>query len=164
MGALGGLYRPTPSDTMVIWPTAGPGRQRLRPPASPPTTGARRLAGPADWLGPLTVAMLLMTWAWSAQCGYSPTAWRDITVATPGLFRLMACLPQGKGRPPAGGRPSPSPSGGASAAFRGVTAQEGPRPAGRTDRPSWGDGTVPRHAEISACTGHCSHAKSRIRG
>ena len=51
MGDLGGLYRPTPRGTMVIWPAAGPGCQRLRPPASPPTAGARHLAGPADRSG-----------------------------------------------------------------------------------------------------------------
>ena len=39
-----------PRGTMVIWPAAGPGCQCLQPPASPPTAGARRLVGPADWL------------------------------------------------------------------------------------------------------------------
>ena len=48
MGGLGGLYRPTPRGTTVIWPGAGPGYQCLRPPASLPTTGASRLVGPAD--------------------------------------------------------------------------------------------------------------------
>ena len=50
MGGLGGLYRPTPRGTMVIWPAAGPGCQCLQPPPSPPTGGPRRLVAPADWL------------------------------------------------------------------------------------------------------------------
>ena len=40
-----------PRGIMVIRPGVGPGRQSLRPPASPPTAGARRLVGPADWSG-----------------------------------------------------------------------------------------------------------------
>ena len=39
-----------PRGTMVIWLAAGPGCQCLQPSASPPTAGARRLVGPADWL------------------------------------------------------------------------------------------------------------------
>src|SRR4051812_36949572 len=50
-GCPGGLYRPTPRGTMVIWLGAGPSRLSLRPPSSPPTAGARRLVGPADWSG-----------------------------------------------------------------------------------------------------------------
>ena len=46
MGTLGGLYRPTPRGTMVIQLGVGPSRLCLRPPASPPTGGARRLVGP----------------------------------------------------------------------------------------------------------------------
>ena len=51
MGALGGLYRPTPRGTMVILPGVGPGCQSLWSPASPPTVGARRLVGLAGWSG-----------------------------------------------------------------------------------------------------------------
>ena len=71
----------------------------------------RRLLGPADWWAPptglvrsrqaasaargscrllITIAVTLMTLAWSGERGYSPAAWREITVATPGLIRLMA--------------------------------------------------------------------------
>ena len=49
MGALGGLYRPTPRGTKVIRLDAGLGHQCLYPPASPPAVGARRLVGPANW-------------------------------------------------------------------------------------------------------------------
>ena len=51
MGAPRALYRPTPGGTMVIWLGAGPSRLSLRPPSSPPTTGAHRLVGPVDWPG-----------------------------------------------------------------------------------------------------------------
>jgi len=51
MGALGGLYRPTPQGYNGNPAGRGPSRQCLRPPSSPPTVGARRLVGPADWLG-----------------------------------------------------------------------------------------------------------------
>ena len=51
MGALGGLYRPTPRGTMVNYLGAGPSRRSLRLLALLPTAGARRLVGPADWSG-----------------------------------------------------------------------------------------------------------------
>ena len=35
---------------MLIWPAAEPGCQCLQPSASPPTIGACRLVGHADWL------------------------------------------------------------------------------------------------------------------
>ena len=71
----------------------------------------RRLLGPADWWAPptglvrsrqaapaargscrllITVAVMLMTQAWSGERGYSPAAWRAITVAIPRLVWLMA--------------------------------------------------------------------------
>ena len=40
-----------PRGTIVIRPGVGPDYQSLWPPASPPTAGARRLVGPADWSG-----------------------------------------------------------------------------------------------------------------
>ena len=40
-----------PGGTMVIRWGTGPSRQSLWPPSYPPTPGARRLVGPADWLG-----------------------------------------------------------------------------------------------------------------
>ena len=60
-----------PGGTMVIRLGAGPSRLSLRPSSSLPTMGARRLAGPAD--RPETVAVLLMTRAWSCVHGYSAT-------------------------------------------------------------------------------------------
>ena len=47
MGALGGLYRPTPRGTMVIWPGARPGCQCFWSPPSPLAAGAHRLV----WYG-----------------------------------------------------------------------------------------------------------------
>jgi len=40
------------------------------------------------WLW-ITIAVMLMTLAWSGERGYSPAAWREITVATPCLIWLM---------------------------------------------------------------------------
>ena len=51
MGALGGLYRPTPQGYNGNLAGRGPSRQCLWPPSSPPTAGARRLVGPTDWSG-----------------------------------------------------------------------------------------------------------------
>ena len=82
---------------MVIWLGAGPSRLSHRPPSSLPTAGARRLLGPADWLGTestgasaaggscrllITVAVLLMMRASSWSRGNGPAAWRAITIAT----------------------------------------------------------------------------------
>ena len=50
-GCLGGLYRPTPQGYNGNSTGRGPSRQCLWPPISPPTAGARRLVGPADWSG-----------------------------------------------------------------------------------------------------------------
>ena len=51
MGAQGGLYRSTPQGYNGNPAGRGPSRQSLWPPSYPPTPGARRLVGPADWLG-----------------------------------------------------------------------------------------------------------------
>lgn len=55
-----------PRGTMVIRLGAGPGCQCLQPSASPPTVGARRLVGPADWLVAAYCSVLLVTGAWSS--------------------------------------------------------------------------------------------------
>ena len=82
MGALGGLYRPTPRGTKVICRGVGPSCQCLWSPASPPAAGARRLVGPAGCralcrqVGPttcgpcqllITIALPPMTMAWSGR-------------------------------------------------------------------------------------------------
>ena len=100
MGALGGLYRSTLQGYNVnltrcwaqlsvslasgfsadYWgPPTGPVRSRQDAPAA---------GGSGWWL--ITVAVLLVTQAWSAECGYSPTAWWEITIASPCLVWLMA--------------------------------------------------------------------------
>ena len=91
-----------PRGTMVIWLGVGPSRLSLRPSSSLPNTGARRLAGPAD--RPDTIAVLLMTLAWSCGHGNSAAAWRAFTVTIPHLVWLMACGAHGRGRPTPGGR------------------------------------------------------------
>ena len=77
-----------PGGTMVIRLGAGPTHLSHRPPSSPPTDGACRLAGPAGESG--TVAVLLMTQAWSLGRGNSAAVYRAITVVTPHLVWLMA--------------------------------------------------------------------------
>ena len=78
----------------------------------------RRLLGPADWWAPptglvrsrqaasaaggscrplITVAVLLMTHAWSWGRGNSPAAWRAITLATPHLFLINGAWAPGEG-------------------------------------------------------------------
>ena len=92
---------------MVIRLGAGPSRLSLTPLFSLPTTGARRLAGPADM--PDTVAALLMTLAWSCGHGNSAAVWRAFTVAIPHLVWLMAGGALGRSWPtptgPSSGRP-----------------------------------------------------------
>ena len=84
-----------PRGTMVIWLDAGPAV------SASDLRLLRRLLGPANWWAPptglvrsrqaapvargscrllITVAVMLMTWARSGECGYSPAAWRAITV------------------------------------------------------------------------------------
>ena len=132
MGALGGLYRPTPQgyngnlDRCRTWLSVSlvagfsadswgppPGLVRSRQ-AAPAARGSCRLL--------ITVAVTLMTLAWSGERGYSPAAWREITVAMPRLIWLMAYGPRGKRGPPARGRPPSGPTGQASAIFRVLAA------------------------------------------
>ena len=115
MGAPEGLYRPTPGGTIVIRLGVGPSRLSLRPPSSPPASGAHRLAGPADRLG--TVATLLVMQAWSSGHGNSAAVYRAITVATPHLVWLMARGALGRSRPTPGRPTPPGPSSGAQAGF-----------------------------------------------
>ena len=100
MGALGGLYRPTPQGynsnlagcrtwlsvsliagfSASCWgPPTGLVRSRQTAPAA---RGSCRLL--------ITVAVMLMTFAWSGERGYSPAAWRTLTVAASRLIWLMA--------------------------------------------------------------------------
>ena len=132
MGALGGLYRPTPqgyngnpagcrtrlSVSLVAGFSAdcrGPATGLVQSrQAAPAARGSCRLL--------ITVAVTLMTLAWSGERGYSPAAWQEITVATPRLIWLMACGPRGRSGPTAGGRPPSGPTGEASAAFWALAA------------------------------------------
>ena len=167
MGFPGGLYRPTPRGTMVIWLEAGPRRRSLRPSSSPPTTGARRLAGPTD--RPDTVAALLMTLAWSCGYGNSAAVRRAFTVAIPHLVWLMACEAHGRGRPTPGGRLSWVRLQGARAVFRLPTDRRPRCPwvvqvgvVGTMHRPLWlrsGQAWQQCRAsqEIFSDTAYCSH-------
>ena len=102
-----------PGGTMVIRLGAGPSRQCLRSPASPPAVGSRRL--PASWstgrphrLGScrrlLTVASPVMTRALSRQAWLQWAASGAITVASPRLVSLMGLLLRGGESPASGGR------------------------------------------------------------
>ena len=91
----GGVYRPTPQGYNGNLARRGPSRLSLRSSSSLPTTGARRLAGPAD--RPDTVAVLLMTLAWSCGHGNCAAVWRAFTVAIPHLVWLMAGGARGRG-------------------------------------------------------------------
>ena len=95
---------------MVIRLGAGPSRLPHRPPSSPPTAGARRLAGPAGEFG--TVAVLLMTQAWSWGHGKSAAVYRMITVAIPRPVWLMARGAHGRARLTLGGPTPMGPSSG----------------------------------------------------
>ena len=153
---------------MVIWLGAGPSRLSLRPSSSLPTTGARRLAGPAD--RPDTVAVLLMTLAWSCGHGNSAAVWRAFTVAIPHLVWLMACGARGRGRPTPGGRLPRVRLQGARAVFCLPTDRRPRRPwvvqagvVGTVRRPLWlrsGQAWQQCRAspEIFSDTAYCSHA------
>ena len=108
-----------PGDTMVIQLGAGPSRLFHRPPSSLPTGGACRLAGPAGESG--TVAVILMTQAWSLGRGNSATVYRAITVVTSRLVWLMTRGPRGSGRPTLGSRLPRGRLRGVSAAFYALT-------------------------------------------
>ena len=54
-----GVYIGLPRGTMVIRLGAGPSRQCLRSPASPPAVGSRRLVGPAGWWVPPAAGFLV---------------------------------------------------------------------------------------------------------
>ena len=157
MDALGVYIGLPPRGTMVIRLGAGPavspsGRHLIR-----------RLLGPADWWAPLTglvrsrqaasaaggscrllitVAVLLMTRAWSWSHGNSPAAWRAITIATLRHIWLMARGPRGRSRPTLGGRLPTGPTGGALAIFWDPAGRWDPPPKGRTDKPSWAEDQV----------------------
>ena len=113
-----------PGGIIVIRLGAGPSCLSFRPSSSPPASGARRLAGPADRLD--TVAALLMTQARSLGRDNSAAIYRAITVAIPHPIWLMARGALGRSRPIAG-RPTPTgPSSGAQAAF-GPSTDRRPR-------------------------------------
>ena len=93
----------------------------------------RRLLGPADWWAPptglvrsrqaasatggscrllITVAVLLMTRAWSWGRGNSPAAWRAITIATPHHILINGAWGPGEGSADSTGRLLMDPTGG----------------------------------------------------
>ena len=118
MGALGGLYRPSPQGY-----NSNPVGCRTRlsvSPASgfsagcwgPPTGLVRSRQAASAALGScrllITVATTLMTQAWSGDRGYSSAAWRAITVATPHLFLINGARAPGEG---SADSPGPTPDG-----------------------------------------------------
>ena len=108
MGAPGVYIGLPPGGTMVIRLGAGPSRVSHRPPSSPPTAGARRFVGPAGESG--TVAVTLMTQAWSLGRGNSAAVYRAITVAIPHPIWLMAHGALGRSRTTPGGATPTGPS------------------------------------------------------
>ena len=168
MGVPGDLYRPTPRGTMVIRLGVGPSRLSLRLSSSLPTTGAHRLAGPAD--RPDTIAVLLITLAWPYGRGNSAAVWHAFTVATPHLIWLMVCGARGRGRPTPGGRLPPVRLQGTYAVFGLPTDRRPRRPwvvqagiVGTVHRPlllrsgkAWQQCRAT--PEIFSDTAYCSHA------
>ena len=152
MGALGGLYRPTPQGynsnpagcrtRLSVSLVAGFSADCWGPPTGLVLSRQAASAARGSCRLLITVAVMLMTQARSGERGYSPAAWRAITVATPCLVWLMACGPRGRGGPTAGGRPPSGPTGGALAVFRALADRWGPSSLGRTDRPSWEQGSA----------------------
>lgn len=63
-----------PRGTMVIWPGVGPGYQYLWPPASPPTTKALFLVGPADRSGTEPIGRSRRWRVWLVAVHYSRAA------------------------------------------------------------------------------------------
>ena len=127
MGALEGLYRPTPqgcngnlagcrtrlSVSLIAGFSAGywgspPGLVQSRQ-AVPTACGSCQLL--------ITIAVPLMMQAWSWGHGYSSATWRAITVATTHLVWLMACGTLGRGTPTPGGRLPSGPTGGTLVVF-----------------------------------------------
>ena len=168
MGAPGVYIGLPPGGTMVIRLGAGPSRLSHRSPSSPPTAGARHLAGPADRPG--TIVVLLMTLAWSWGHGNSAAVWRAITVTIPRLVWLMACGARGRGRSTPGGRLPRGRLPGAPATFGTAADRRSHRPhavrvgvVGTVRRPlrlrsgpAWQQCRA--MMEISSDTAHCSHA------
>ena len=150
MGALGGLYRPTPQGYIGNLPGVGPGCQCLWSPASPLAAGARRLVGPAGCLvlgrqaapaacgsGLLlsTVAMLVMMHALSGEVWlqYRRLA-GDHCSHSPSLLVNGAQTLRGRGGRLLEGGPLPLPPGGASPPS-GARRQVGPAACGPYRQP-----------------------------
>ena len=85
----------------------------------------------------ITVAMLLMTRAWSWSRGNSPAAWRAITIATLRHIWLLALGPRGRSWPTLEGRLPTGPTGGPLAVSCGLTDWWDPLPLGHIDKPLW---------------------------
>ena len=152
MGALGVYIGLPPRGTMVIRLGAGPAvsASNLRL--------LRRLLGPANWWAPptglvrsrqaasaaggscrllITVAVLLMTQAWSCGRGNSPAAWRAITMAPLHLFLINGTWAPREG---SADTPGPTPVGSDWRCPHRLPRSRwlvGLLPPGRTDKPSW---------------------------
>jgi len=85
----------------------------------------------------ITVAVLLMTHAWSVGHGNSAAACGRSLWPFPCRVWLMACGARGRGQPTPGGRLPTGPSCGALAVFCTPADWWDPPSLGRTDRPSW---------------------------
>ena len=190
MGALGGLYRPTPRGTIVIRPGVGPGCQSLWWPASPPAAWAHRLVGPADLSGTEPTGRLRRSRVLSAtdHCSREANDAGSVRGAWLQRRRLAGVYcshtasylvdgawgpEEGTGRLLEAGLPRVrlarlppsfglSQMGGARRPWAVPTGRRGSRAP-----PAFGDvrggvATVPRRAEISAGTVHCGHAYPRI--
>ena len=175
-----------------MWPGAGPDCQCLWSPASPPAAGARHLVGPADWSGtkPTGRSRRWRVWLVADHCsrvandaGSVSGVWlqsrrlvgdhcshtMSYLVDGPRVPReeLAACwrlasLRSGWSgfRHLPGSRCLVGPA--AYKLYRQVVVGNRTPPI-RSDVKE-GVATVLRRAEISACTGHCSHVKPKIRG
>ena len=124
------------SGLRLLYRPPGPANWRAPPTGLVRSRQAASAAGGSCWLL-ITVAVLLMTQAWSWGRGNSPAAWRAITVATPHLILINGAWAPGKG---SADSPGPTPDGsdcGSPAVSRGLADWWAPLPPSRTDKPSW---------------------------
>ena len=85
----------------------------------------------------ITVAVLLITQAWSWGRGNSPAARRTITIATLHHILINGAWAPGEGSADSPGRLPTGPTGGLLAVSWGLTDWWDPLPLGHIDKPSW---------------------------